>query len=185
MCIRLKRGSTRICVGIISKEFWNIGRLRMRCSIIPTKRNIGSQTRNIPKFLYSLDIYILSDPHEILQNLVEGSDAAGFPLLLCIDDRVNLFAERPAQFHEGVAYLIVVGLLQLGFGQYDKNVPIRTFTGLSPGTGAKQEHHTSFRRGILGHLPDLVDHVSVLVRHNITFFPYPSAKIQKKVNSEE
>ena len=62
------KGSTRICVGIISKEFWNIGRLRMRCSIIPTKRNIGSQTRNIPKFLYSLDIYILSDPHEILQN---------------------------------------------------------------------------------------------------------------------
>ena len=39
-------------------------------------------------------------------------------------------------------------------------------------TGAKQEHHTSFRRDILGHLPDLVEHVSVLVRHTITSFLY-------------
>ena len=114
-----------------------------------------------------------------LHVVVEGSDATGFPLLLCIDDRVNLLAERPAQFHKGIAHLIVIGLPQLGFGQYDKDVPVGTFTGLPSGTGAKQEYHTSFRRGVLGHLPDLAEYVSVLIRHNITSFLYPSAKLQK------
>ena len=51
-------------MGINSKESGNEGKLRMRCSIIPTiKRNTGSMARNIPKFLYSLDIYILRNDY--------------------------------------------------------------------------------------------------------------------------